>query len=79
MKTIIVFETIDELIKGFNKNREVYDDFPVIPYNVKLKNTSDGTLYFIGEYADTIQLASLNLRDLYYRLMELQGIRYEQE
>lgn len=76
MKKIIVFETVDELIHGFQVNRVQEDDFPFIPFSVSLIYSND-VLGFTGDNSDNFQInRSISYYDLVDRVMEIQGIRF---
>ena len=76
MKKIIVFETVDELLMGFNILREQGSTFPHIPDSVKITQSSDGSLYFIGEGASNFGIVGITYYELADRLMEKAGVRY---
>ena len=76
MKTITVFETIDELIQAFQPDREQGSKYPFLPYDIELRHQSNGLLYFFGDGADKYDIRELYLNDLILAVMLLQGIHY---
>jgi hypothetical protein len=76
MKTIKVFETIDELIHCFEPARNIDDDFPLVPYDIELRHQENGLLYFFGDGADEYDIKDLYLKDLIKAVMLLQKIHY---
>lgn len=76
MKTIKVFETVDELIHGFQSNRVIDDESVFIPLSLSLIYSND-CLGFIGERSDEFQISrSISYYDLIDRVLEIQGIRF---
>lgn len=75
MKTIKVFETIDELLNGFKRVRAHGDEFVSIPDSVNLVVFSTGKLGFVGDDSDKFMILDLFYNQLVDRCLDLQNIR----
>ena len=79
MKTITMFETIDELLDGFKTTRPRGDSSPVIPQSVEIFVLSDGKMCFTGSGHTEFSMGDLFIQDLIDRCLELQGVRVCEE
>ena len=75
MKTITMFETVDELLDGFKRVRVYGDESVSIPDSVSLFVLSDGRMEFVGEESDKFLVPNLLYSDLVSRCLDLQNIR----
>ena len=78
MKKIVLFENACELVNAFSSARQIGDESPYIPNQVKLVSDIAGGVRLVGEGSDGFQLADdITLDNVIYALAERSSVRLE--